>query len=303
MNIGILERIEFKLDAIAVALSVEFGSPAADNIVNEVKQNVAQATTTTNSSIDFSKWDFSVLDKDGVPGDERIHGKAQVAGAAKGVTDFKLANSGYFSRRRNLDDADRALVLAELKEIVAAHAASGNVAVPTPPVVDTAGTIPPPPPPVVATAAGTLPPPPPPTTAAVVDDKEGLKLFINAVNKFIEDTNINTEVLMQYLSDTYGFSSFEQVLVPNDRADIIIDLGNWAKSIAAAKAVDDKIRKIYATQPAVIETALQGLYNCHYKFSNKGQEVKSNNVREVTFDDVDSVAGKLEDYYLQIGSQ
>ena len=289
MNIGILERIEFKLDAIAVALSVEFGSPAADNIVNEVKQNVAQATTTTNSSIDFSKWDFSVLDKDGVPGDERIHGKAQVAGAAKGVTDFKLANSGYFSRRRNLDDADRALVLAELKEIVAAHAASGNVAVPTPPVVDT--------------AAGTLPPPPPPTTAAVVDDKEGLKLFINAVNKFIEDTNINTEVLMQYLSDTYGFSSFEQVVVPNDRADVIIDLGNWAKSIAAAKAVDDKIRKIYATQPAVIETALQGLYNCHYTFSSKGQEVKSNNVREVTFDDVDSVAGKLEDYYLQIGNQ
>ena len=319
-----MERIELKLNMLAVAVGCSFAeleSGANDTTVALDKlADVAQATgdkpslavveSNSGGGVDFSKWDFTQLDKDGIPADERIHGKVTNPDDANGAKIFKMANSGFFQKRRNLKDEDRAPVVAELKDLVAQYnALQGGTPVDagtTPPPPPSNGTTPPPPPPTTGTTppppppskGGTTPPPPPPVKE---DPNEGLKLFINSIDEFISTTGVNIEVVMQYLSDTYAYTSFEDVVDANDRADIIIDFGKWKKHIEAAQAEYDKIYKVYESQPAVIVQALTQLFNQNFAYSNKGTETPSSNICDVTFDEIDGVATVLANYYAQIG--
>ena len=291
MTQGIQERIEFKLDTLLAAIQSLSGNPVSTDVA---QATINEVDTPTDNSADLyvSKWDFSVIDKDGVPADERIHGIVALGDGTKG---FKMTTSGFFQKRRNLDDATKAAVVAELKALVALHGAGDTDA-----TTDT-GTTPPPPPPQAQ--SGNTPPPPPPQTAAVpeVDPNEGLKLFIKTIDGFMERTGIDVECLMLYLADTYGYDSFEQLTVPTDRADVIINLQTWESHFNAAKAVKDKICKIYESQPAIINTALQSLFNNNFTYVLKGNETMSNDLTQVTYDDIDSAAGVLENYYNQIG--
>lgn len=332
MSIGIFERLELKLNLLAEAIGCSFAElgEAANELNNTVEQsvneNVAQTTSTGTTpppppannaptgGVDFSKWDFTNLDKDGIPADERIHGKVTNPDDKNGAKIFKLANSGYFQKRRNLKDEDRAPVVAELKELVAQYhnqvgGSDTTTTAPTtgttPPPPPATGTTPPPPPP----ANGSTPPPPPPQTGASTtpppppqaDPNEGLKAFIKSIDEFISTSGVNIEVVMQYLSDTYGYISFEEVEEANDRADIVIDFKKWAGYIAAAKVEYDKIYKVYESQPAVIVQALTQLFNQRYTYIDKGTETPASTYTDVPFDEADSVAGVLADYYKQIG--
>ena len=290
MKQGILERIETKLDAICTNMGVTF--PQLMEQMGEVVTHPALKDTveTTNDSVDLpvlsstdgsgrTKWDFTKLDKEGLPADERIHGKVKQGDEHV----FKITTSGVWQKRRNLTADVKAPVVAELLAAVEAYKA----AIGSGQVVNT-GTTPPP------VNAGTTPPPPP-----VNDD--GKNVFINTINKFIDETGINIEVFMQYLSDTYGFTTCEQVSTANDRAETVIDVTKWRAAIEAARVVELKISDVYKSTPTVISQALQALYSANYSFSDRGNIVPSTCIGEISHDDIDGVAGVLEQYYMSIG--
>lgn len=99
--------------------------------------------------------DVTTLDKDGVPWDERIHGKT-------GGTDTgKFTAKGIWQKKKGVDSTLYASVTKELQMLHGADNTTTEAVIPPPPAATTEAVIPPPP---VAGTNAVIPPPPPVAT-------------------------------------------------------------------------------------------------------------------------------------------
>jgi len=306
-----MDRIEAKLNAVTLALTAAgimsgtaaeaINGLAATNAVQELAaEELKTATTTTNQEqstvlqgavgVDVAtavdcKWDFTNLDKEELPADERIHGKiANPNGDGSKI--FTLTNQGVWQKRRGLKPADKAPVMLELLALVREHFAGQTVE-----RTDVTATTPPPPPPPPVTNA---PPPPPPPPVA----KDADIVFLEWVDSWLKETSVDVTCYMNYLYDTYGFTSLAQITEQDDRDAMVSDLESWSANLVAAQIEVDKIMAVYAGHEDTIIPALATYTGQNFKYKNG----PSTCILTIEHDDIHSAAKVYADYYALIAA-
>ena len=325
MSNGILERIEGKLNAIALSLAaagimndITDGKPLnLSEVVNKANDEVVKLSASTNlaqstasqgavdapvvTAAKFDGWDFENLDKEGLPADERIHGKVANPNG-DGSKIFTLTNQGVWQKRRGLKPADKAPVVVELTALVAEYNNQGATvdATTPPPPPPSSGTTPPPPspssgdvatpptPPTPPASDATAPPPPP-----TVDNNA---VFVKAVDTWLKETGVHVDCYMHYLSDTYGFTSLTQITEQDDRDEMITDLESWSANLISAQAEVNKIMAVYAGHEEMITPALATLIGQNFKYKGGA----STSILEINHDDIHSATKVFVDYYALI---
>ena len=306
MENGILERIEAKLDLVLIAIQQGIGIGATLETTGiEPVEKLESTSTALPDAVDataapLGKWDFTVLDNEGVPADERIHGKVGVE------KEFKITTSGAWQKRRGLKAADKAIVMTELLALVAEFQ-DGNVdgvfdteaasPPPPPPAGTTATTPPPPPPPPAGQADASAPPPPPPPAAGTTN-----AMLVAAVQEFTKSTGIKGCLVMHYISDIYGANSFTEIVEPTDRDDMIADLEDWKANFTLAQVQLDKIMEIYVGHEDIIKPCLVTLIESNYTHIEDGKTLKSQAITEIQHDDIASSIDTFSEYFDSINA-
>ena len=310
-----MEQINAKLSLIMVAMNISgeafttlgetavMATDAAAALSEALAPDaaaIAGGVTTSGADLSkFDKWDFSDLDKEMLPADERIHGIVSIGGGEKG---FKKNTAGLWTKRRSLKPEIKVAVAQELAALLiewreANNGESFDAAIiegvdtpesgtppPPPPGAAAAGN---PPPPPGAAAAGNPPPPPPANPQAV---------FVKAVDTFLKETSVNTECFMHYLSDTFGAMSTADIVDQVDRDSMVGDLAEWQGHLASAQVEVDKIMAAYKGHEEAITPALITLFGANFT-NTKG---KAASILDVQHDDIAGATTVLADYYALI---
>lgn len=229
------------LESTVDAVTAQAGSTATPSLVDASAQ---ETETDTNEEAGL------VLDKDGVPWDERIHSSNKKQGA----------KNGLWQKKRGVDDKYHAEITAQLKngrDLAAAQneAIETGATIPQPDKAPalTEGAAPPPPP---APAPAAAPPAPAP---AANDDR---RLAINAIDSLCTAYDLHSTSTLQagalidtfncYCTEYFGVPTFAEV-APEHYPQIVSNCGQWAAELVILNKHVKTLLDTYAADISLIE--------------------------------------------------
>lgn len=142
------------LDTVLVA-AAKMEVPAATNAASPPPPPPSFDTVTAVAD-GHSVVNGIAVDKNGIPWDDRIH--------SGGAPEKRMNQDGTWKKKKGVDEATIAAIVAELKAFASTPRADATSAPPPPPPAVPADSVPPPPP--APADSGSAPPPPPPPAAA-----------------------------------------------------------------------------------------------------------------------------------------
>lgn len=257
MSLGIIEQLlaeQKQTNVLLEEIARALGKTPTVTLEQTVDAAAALAgSTQTETKVDASVQEIEteeevglILDKDGVPWDERIHSSNKKQGA----------KNGLWQKKRGVDDKYYAEITAQLKNgrelaVEQNQAIEAGTTIPQP---DKAPALAPPP----APAAGKTAPPPPPAPAAANDDR---KLAINAIDSLCTPYDLNStstlqagvliDTFNQYCTEYYGVPTFAEV-APEHYPQIVSQCEQWAAELAILNKHVKTLLDAYAADVSLI---------------------------------------------------